>query len=88
MHHGNTSNGENLSNGGAETAMQDWYDSEIGGQNYSTGKCDRGVCGHATQIVWKSTTKLGCGMSGRNLVCQYSPRGNSYGMNWDPTPFI
>lgn len=39
--------------------------------------------GHFTQMVWKSTTHLGCGdkwCSGRRLyVCQYKPPGNVRG---------
>ena len=38
-----------------------------------------------TQVVWKSSTRLGCGIvgksggcgpSGANVVCRYSPTGN------------
>ncbi|MDY7012856.1 MAG: CAP domain-containing protein [Cyanobacteriota bacterium] len=36
--------------------------------------------GHYTQIVWRKTTQVGCGISqaGGNdiLVCRYSPPGN------------
>jgi len=39
--------------------------------------------GHYTQMVWKGTTEVGCGIasSGGNeyLVCQYSPQGNVAG---------
>ena len=39
--------------------------------------------GHYTQLVWKDTTDVGCGLAtgGGNdfLVCQYSPRGNIFG---------
>lgn len=39
--------------------------------------------GHYTQIIWKDTTKLGCGIAtgtGRDyLVCRYSPPGNFSG---------
>jgi Cysteine-rich secretory protein family len=39
--------------------------------------------GHYTQIIWPSTTKLGCAMaSGRGddyLVCRYGPAGNRVG---------
>jgi len=35
--------------------------------------------GHYTQVVWKSTTHLGCATYGRHLVCQYGPSGNFKG---------
>ncbi|GLC34467.1 hypothetical protein PLESTF_000535100 [Pleodorina starrii] len=39
--------------------------------------------GHFTQLVWKSSTKLGCGAAkGRNcyvVACHYSPAGNMIG---------
>ena len=51
------------------------------------GACQTGkVCTHYTQIVWKKTTKVGCGIN-RNakgkwktlVVCNYDPAGNSKG---------
>lgn len=39
--------------------------------------------GHYTQIIWRNTTKLGCGLAtggGRDvLVCRYAPPGNVVG---------
>lgn len=39
--------------------------------------------GHYSQLVWKDTTDVGCGLAtgGGNdfLVCQYNPRGNIFG---------
>jgi uncharacterized protein YkwD len=39
--------------------------------------------GHYTQVVWKTTTEIGCGMATGSandyLVCQYSPGGNVIG---------
>jgi hypothetical protein len=39
---------------------------------------------HYTQLVWRTTTEIGCGMAtGSNgndfLVCRYSPAGNQFG---------
>lgn len=51
----------------------------------ATNKCkeDR-MCGHYTQIVWRSTKQVGCAVArGGNRevwVCEYSPRGNYAGM--------
>lgn len=52
--------------------------------NPATGMCRRNaVCGHYTQIVWRSTRQVGCGMiscSGTEVwVCNYSPPGNYAG---------
>eukprot|EP00927_Polykrikos_kofoidii_P082960 TRINITY_DN8386_c0_g2_i2.p1 TRINITY_DN8386_c0_g2~~TRINITY_DN8386_c0_g2_i2.p1 ORF type:complete len:2144 (-),score=370.59 TRINITY_DN8386_c0_g2_i2:345-6290(-) len=35
--------------------------------------------GHFSQLVWRETTKIGCGMDGLLLVCQYGPGGNKMG---------
>lgn len=43
------------------------------------------AAGHFTQLVWKQTTKVGCGWKLCNgylyyLVCRYSPTGNDWGL--------
>ena len=51
------------------------------------GTCKPGkVCTHYTQTVWKSTTKVGCGISRSAtnkwktlVVCNYDPAGNAFG---------
>jgi pathogenesis-related protein 1 len=46
-------------------------------------------CGHYTQVVWRNSTRIGCGVStcgsGRimqnEVICNYAPVGNIVGMN-------
>lgn len=52
-----------------------------------TGTCHGGVCGHYTQVVWRDTTHVGCGMAtcptggmrATVWVCNYRPAGNLIG---------
>jgi uncharacterized protein YkwD len=49
---------------------------------YANNTCT-GICGHYTQIVWKETKAVGCGVA-RNAeheiwVCNYAPFGNIIG---------
>ena len=87
----NNPQGENLawgSKGGfnATIGSQSWADEK---SNYVKGtpikefkKGDPKI-GHYTQMVWKDTTQIGCGMAsdaGQDyLVCRYSPPGNYEG---------
>lgn len=84
-----TGNSENLAwvsyNQGAELedAVDSWY-SEVKDVVWSSdGKYQgkTGVVGHLTQLLWKGTTKVGCGMAaspgvGTVTVCRYDPPGN------------
>ena len=58
-----------------------WY-SEIKDYDYSQNRCS-GVCGHYTQVVWRDSKRLGCGMAscGKSQVwvCNYDPAGNWVG---------
>ena len=53
--------------------------------NYADNSCAAGkVCGHYTQLVWKSSTSVGCAMTvcenGFQIwACQYEPAGNWFG---------
>lgn len=53
--------------------------------NTNTNTCAAGkVCGHYTQIVWESTTEIGCGKAvcrdnSQIWVCNYHPAGNIIG---------
>lgn len=76
--------GENLAQGdGFPPAqfVQNWYD-EIGQYDFNNPGFSDGT-GHFTQVVWKSTKQVGCGLAqcegGALLVCNYSPAGNLEG---------
>ena len=75
--------GENMGSGqfSVDGFMHMYWDEEERwdyGRSATTG----GATGHFTQIVWKVTTKLGCGLSVsgnvRNWVCNYGASGGNY----------
>ena len=80
--------GENLFaiSGARATAagvVADWA-SEAKDYNAARNTCREGtVCGHYTQIVWRGTKKVGCGVAERGRlqvwVCNYDPPGNFEG---------
>ena len=81
--HNNTGYGENLaqsSSPNVSAMINDWY-SEISAYDFASGTGNG--TGHFTQVVWKSTTQVGCGIAqcsdGAILVCNYSPAGNMQG---------
>ena len=73
----------------ANLAIKGWYD-EVSAYNYSNPVFSSAT-GHFTQVVWKSSTQLGCGaaqgtktMNGTKfkafyVVCHYAPAGNVQG---------
>lgn len=85
--------GENLATGhsgasdGPSVTMR--WAAETEHYDYESGTCS-GVCGHYTQVVWRDTRFLGCGVArcadGLNTlygdlmyVCNYAPAGNFLG---------
>jgi hypothetical protein len=76
--------------------MDDWKNEEKN-WNCGTNACATGqVCGHFTQLVWKSSTSVGCGIINcptntifpgttfpvqQYMICQYYPAGNYQGQN-------
>jgi pathogenesis-related protein 1 len=90
--HSGTDLGENLSArtdlADAEEIVAAWA-AESEGYDHARNRCASGkVCGHYTQVVWRDSTQIGCGMAqcgpggpfGESnwvmWVCQYSPAGN------------
>jgi uncharacterized protein YkwD len=71
------------------------WDDERSDYNHSTGACS-GVCGHYTQMIWRESTAIGCGVHrgavrfpgssqtwphGYFLACTYHNAGNINGDN-------
>ncbi|WP_462252538.1 CAP domain-containing protein [Ekhidna sp.] len=87
-HRPNNDYGENLFKGtaGAFDAkyVVDAWASEKADYSYKRNKCRPGkMCGHYTQIIWETTTKVGCAKiecNGMDIwVCNYDPSGNWVG---------
>lgn len=80
--------GENLAAGysSAAAVVDAWYN-EIKNYDFSNPGFNSNT-GHFTQVVWKDTSKLGCGYKkcdtsfGYYVVCSYSSAGNVIGTNW------
>ncbi|KAJ3564877.1 hypothetical protein NP233_g8000 [Leucocoprinus birnbaumii] len=92
--HSSGNYGENLyalstSGGTIQQAVQSWMD-EASQYNYNDPGFSEAT-GHFTQVVWKATTTLGCGLhvcstgspwgsgSWTYIVCRYTPPGNVEG---------
>jgi pathogenesis-related protein 1 len=97
MKHSTGTNGENIYWAGAaqrsdgasltqevtDQNVVDAWGNEVKYYDYANNSC-HSVCGHYTQVVWKSTTEVGCGMAfcsdkAQIWVCQYTPPGNMVG---------
>ncbi len=69
----------------AQGALNSWG-AEKPNYNPTTGACS-GTCGHYTQVVWRTTLKLGCALGScpsiqypNTIVCNYGPGGNNGGL--------
>ncbi|WP_221393737.1 CAP domain-containing protein [Dyadobacter sp. NIV53] len=69
----------------AERVRLGWGEGEKVNFDRNTRKCIPGkVCSHYTQIVWRTTTEVGCAVTTNTngkyiLVCNYNPAGNFKG---------
>jgi hypothetical protein len=81
--------GENLFWGsgsyGADEVVGAWLTEESCFSNGPFDACSC-TCGHYSQIVWRTSTMLGCGVGncpggGEVWVCNYDPPGNFLGQN-------
>ncbi len=67
------------------TQVVDAWGHEDADYDLATNLCKPGkVCGHYTQLVWKTTQEVGCAKyicpaSDQSWVCQYRPAGNVIG---------
>ena len=79
--------GENIFGAGgtatARLAVDTWAGEKA---NFTYPNTCNGVCGHYTQIVWRTSVNLGCALQDcpsltyrKAIVCDYGPGGNSGG---------
>jgi pathogenesis-related protein 1 len=67
------------------TQVAEYWGSEKVDYDDSTNNCATGkMCGHYTQMVWKTTAEIGCGRAickdnSQIWVCNYRPAGNIMG---------
>ena len=91
MHNAASPYGENIfATSGTTTpaaVVADWV-AEKSKYNYAANSCSSPPCGHYTQVVWRTSVRLGCGVKNCTTnspfgsgnwqfwVCSYDPPGN------------
>jgi hypothetical protein len=95
MHSGDSRYGESIfgsSNATSPQGVVTSWESEKANYDYATNSCSSSACGHYTQLVWRDTAAVGCGVatcttgsplpghsSWQFWVCNYDPPGNIVG---------
>lgn len=83
--------GENLAYGGKRWVgpggVDAWHD-EIQYTNNGTVSSFLPTYGHYTQVVWKSTTHVGCAIYNKLLVCEYGPGQMAKGFETNVLPIV
>jgi pathogenesis-related protein 1 len=97
QHSGAPGLGENIFAGAPwgddETTAAQLWAGEFASYDYASNTCASGaVCGHYTQMVWRSSVEIGCGITNCSVnspfagfpqwtfvVCNYRPPGNFVG---------
>ncbi|CAN1167533.1 Pathogenesis-related protein 1 [Linum perenne] len=79
------SSGQISAKGAVGGAVGMWVN-ERADYDYNSNTCAQGkVCGHYTQVVWRSSSRIGCakaacsGGRGTFVICNYNPPGNYVG---------
>jgi pathogenesis-related protein 1 len=88
QHRPNPRYGENLAWASGQrlrpSQVVNMWGNEVKDYNYASNTCKPGaMCGHYTQIVWRDSKQVGCGVARGNgqeiWVCNYNPPGNYIG---------
>ena len=86
--HNTSKYGENLASATGPrltpASVVNMWGGEVNDCTYSSNRCATGkMCGHYTQVVWRTTIQVGCGMarigSSEVWVCNFNPPGNYVG---------
>ncbi|MCL5998483.1 MAG: CAP family protein [Chloroflexi bacterium] len=86
LQHSSSGYGENLGAGHPTPTdlVNDWCSESTQYSGQTMDNENYKIFGHFTQVVWKATTKVGCGVARDNAgqvvwVCNYNPPGNYVG---------
>jgi hypothetical protein len=72
-------------------AVRSWYSETKNDYDYQTGQGNGEAVGHFQAVVWKNTTKLGCGVNiksgdGTYVTAHYSPASHALENYYEMAP--